>query len=60
MVPMSPMILNVLVHAGILDSNMEREEALNDILALGADVRRCAVTEEEFDHVDAEVLGSHV
>jgi len=60
MVPFSPMVLQVLVHAGILNGDMKRQEALHDVLTLGADVCRCAVPEEELDHVHAEVLGGHV
>ena len=60
MVPISPMVLQVLVHAGILNGDMKRKEALHDVLTLGADVCRCAVPEEELDHVHAEVLGGHV
>ena len=60
MVPISPMVLQVLVHAGILNGDMKRQEALHDVLTLGADVCRCAVPEEELDHVHAEVLGGHV
>ena len=60
MVPFSPMVLQVLVHAGILNGDMKRQEALHDVLTLGADVCRCAVPEEELDHVHTEVLGGKV
>lgn len=55
-----PMVLEVLVHAGIFDGDVQREEVLDDAVTLGGDIRRSAVAEEEIEHVDAEGLGSHV
>jgi len=55
-----PMVFKVLMHAGILDGDVEGEEVLDDEVALGGDIGRRAVAEEEVEHWDAEGLGGHV
>ena len=55
-----PMVFKVLMHAGILDGDVEGEEVLDDEVALGGDIGRRAVAEEEVEHWDAEGLGGHM
>lgn len=57
---MVPIVLQVLVHAGVLYSDMEWEEPLNDLGTLGANVPGRAVAQEEADHLNIERLGGDV
>lgn len=59
-VAISPIVLQVFVHAGILNSDVKRQEALNDVVALSAVVCWRTVAEEELDHFDAERLSGQV
>jgi hypothetical protein len=52
-IPIVPIVLQVLVHASILYSDIEREEALYDLGAFCADVSG-RVPQEEPDHLDVE------
>ena len=54
------MVLQELMHASILYSDMKREETFNNIVSLRADVRRRAMAKEELDHIDAESLSGRV
>lgn len=53
-------VIKILVHAGVLNSDMEREQALDHLAADRVQVQQRAMANEQPDHVDGEDLGGLV
>ena len=53
-------VVKILMHAGVLNSDMEWEQALDHLAADRAQVHQRAMANEQPDHVDREYLGSLV
>ena len=45
-------VIKILVHAGVLNSEMEWEQALDDLTADRVQIHQCAMADEQLDHVN--------